>query len=82
MRAYITRAQTRAACKDWYYYYIIAIYYYIIIIILYYIILVLLHIIIIVIIMLYIGHFKASGKDKGGPSKGGFLNNILCSWIM
>ena len=23
-----------------------------------------------------------SGKDKGGPSKGGFLNNRLFSWIM
>ena len=22
-----------------------------------------------------------SGKDKGGPSKGGFLNDILFSWV-
>ena len=23
-----------------------------------------------------------SGKDKGGPTKGGFLNNMLFSWMM
>ena len=23
-----------------------------------------------------------SGKDKGGPSKGGVLNNIVFSWIL
>ena len=23
-----------------------------------------------------------SGKDKGGPSKGGFLNNMLCSYTV
>ena len=25
---------------------------------------------------------QLSGKHKGGPSKGGFLNSRLCSWIM
>ena len=27
-----------------------------------------------------VGYSGVSGKDKGGPSKGGFLNNQLCSY--
>ena len=30
----------------------------------------------------YFNAIQATGKDKGGPSKGGFLNNILFSWTI